>query len=1249
MREGLWGIVSGAELQPDEGELRVKFREKQEKALGTLILSVSPQLHYVLGNPLPACPNALWVTLERKFQRKTWANISEKRKKLHSLHMKEGESVEEHMRTLTELMDQLSVIDTPIKLEERSMYLIESLPPSMDTLVTAMSGSVDVPDWDTIAEKLRTEESKQRSRGADLKQEEEALLLKKLAKGRGKKGAIPGKHFHSGIKCYKCGKRGHYKSDCPQTDTPERYGGLMQEGSSGDEDEDLLLCHALAASPHLADMWVVDSGATSHMCKNKNLIKDYKDLHQVQVKVGDGGTLGAIGTGTVTLKVRLPSGESHTCKLQKVLHIPGLAFNLLSVPSLTEAGKSTVFHKTHCKVSEGTRTVARGSRSGGLYILDLDTDHAALASYETWHRRFAHLGSQNLQRLQTGKMVTGLEKMRKDETEVCKPCLAGRHAKNPFPTSSGRASHPLDLVHSDVCGKLGTKSLGGAEYFVSFIDSASHYAWTFPIQKKGDVFRIFQKWKARAETETGRKLKVLRTDGGGEYTSTEFGRYLEKAGVKHELTIPRTPEQNGVAERLNRTLMESVRSLLADSGLSKEFWGEALSTATYLRNLSPSRVIDNLTPAQAWTGRKPDVSNLRVFGCKAFAHVPAELRGKLDAKTHKCRMMGYARKSKAYRLFDEEKRKIFFSRNVVFQEETPREQPEETADVKLEETDESDKPDKESPVVAPGRPTRVTRKPDKYGEWANLIVQTCPSSYAEAMSQEDAKEWEEAMSREMGSLKKHQVWDLTSLPTGKKVVGNRWVYKRKLGPNGEVVRHKARLVAQGFTQQHGTDYDQTFSPVIRMESVRMMAAIATQRSMEIHQVDIATAFLNGILNEEVYMRQPRGFEIGNQDIVCKLKKSLYGLKQSPRCWNIALDTQLREMGFTQSKADPCIYLSDKEALHIGVYVDDILLTGDLSRIQEVKHQLGEQFEVKDLGKLNYFLGINVETAAEGKEMWMGQPTYVEQLLDAQKMSSCKAVGTPVDPGGHLTSATEEEETVTQQLYQSLIGSLLYLATCTRPDIAFAVGMLAKFSSKPTSRHWTAAKRVLRYLQGTRNYGIQFCQQEEPDCRGYSDADWAGDREDRRSTSGYIFQLCSGPISWRSKKQTTVALSTAEAEYVALSSAAQEAVWLRRLSTEMGSLPSSPTMILEDNQSAIAMSKNPQFHGRAKHIDIRHHFVRELVEEETIELMYCPTEDMVADLLTKGLSTARTKRMRELMGVHPRPTNEIEKNEVEEEY
>ena len=679
---------------------------------------------------------------------------------------------------------------------------------------------------------------------------------------------------------------------------------------------------------------------------------------------------------------------------------------------------------------------------------------------------------------------------------------------------------------------------------------------------------MFKEWQAEVENFTGRRVKTLRTDNGGEFTSKQFQAHLKACGVCHELTIPKTPEQNGVAERLNCTLVETTRAMLLDADLPHKFWAEAVSTAAYLRNRSPTTATD-VTPHEAWHGQKPRVQHLRVFGCTAYVHIPKDERGKLDSKTRKCSLLGYRSVQKGYRVFDHQNQKVLYSRNVKFDEQEVRSLPVEeppqhpltldSADEAAEEDSGDECGTREEPlpaaeVEAPLRRSTRERRPVNYYGFpqAHVAIHQETTTFEEAIGCEKKAKWSEAMNSEMESLKKNDVWDLTVLPPGKKAIGCKWVYKVKTNGDGSIERYKARLVARGFDQRFGSDYDETFCPVVRLESLRTLIALSTQRGLELHHVDVQTAFP---LPEEVYMKQPVGYEEGEKDLVCKLKKSLYGLKQSSRCWNTALDSHLRSMGFSQLQSDPCIYTTGGEnAFYIGVYVDDMILAGqDDAMMKSVKDKLSSKFDIQDMGKLSYFLGMSVVQNREEKKTWMGQPAYTEKLLTRMGMSDCRPVKTPMEPGIHLVKAAEDDEVLDQQSYQSLIGSLMYLATCTRPDIAFAVGTLARFSSKPNQVHWKAAKRVLRYLRGTTNFGIVFRGDDLAEPMAYSDADWAGDVGDRKSTSGYVFSIAGGPVSWRSRKQNTVALSTAEAEYVALSSAAQECVWIRRLSAELGIL------------------------------------------------------------------------------------------------
>jgi len=490
-----------------------------------------------------------------------------------------------------------------------------------------------------------------------------------------------------------------------------------------------------------------------------------------------------------------------------------------------------------------------------------------------------------------------------------------------------------------------------------------------------------------------------------------------------------------------------------------------------------------------------------------------------------------------------------------------------------------------------------------------------------------------AMEAEMKLLYSNKVWELTELPPGRMAIGSKWVYKRKQDADGNLERYKARLVAQGYNQKYGVDYDETTSPVVRFESIRTLIALAAKYGLHLHQLDISTAFLNGELKEDIYMKQPEGFQVkGKEHLVCKLKKSIYGLKQSPRCWNEALDKQLKNMKFKQSANDPCIYIlqSGEEVFIIAVYVDDIILCGkNQDRINEFIGMIGDKFDIRDMGTLKYFLGVKILYLDSGA-IWIGQPTYTRELLSKVSMEKSKPVATPVESGCKFVKSKDTDDIVYQEFYQSAVGQLLYLSTRTRPDIAYAVGNVARFSSKPSQQHWIAVKRIFRYLNGTINHGLLF--DNKSNVEGFSDADWAGNLDDRKSTSGYVFMMSGAAISWNSKKQSCVALSTAEAEYIALAKASQESVWLQRLLIDMGEKQKNAIIIHEDNQSAIAMAKNPSFHGRAKHIDMKYHYVRELVKDDKIELRYCETGNMIADMMTKGIAKTQFEKLRSMIGL-----------------
>ena len=1277
VRDGLWGIVSGTETVPDPGQERQKFLARRDRALATIVLAVDPSLLYLLGDPED--PVAVWKKLQNQFQKKTWANKLALRRRLHALVLKDGESVQDHVKTMTELFNELAIVGGAIEDEDQVVYLLASLPDSFNTLVTALEASEAVPQMEVVIERLLHTERKQKEKSSSDPSAEKAMTTKRQFKGRGPQ-------------CGYCKRYGHIQKNCYDRIKVEETKAKQETGKGKrfkSNKVGLVACHALGVQDSTDD-WIVDSGATCHICNSEALFDELEPLSKPQkVTLGDGRTLEAMGVGAVEVKLNLPDGKSRVGRLSEVLFVPTLAYNLLSVAKATEAGKMVKFGETQGHVIDDRgEVVAVASRNGSLYYLRCEplrseqvNSASLIANEELWHRRFGHLGERSLCKLKKDELVHGFNYDTSKKAEFCESCVSGKIHRSPFPKDGReRAKEPLGLIHSDVCGKINTKSLGHAEYFVSFVDDQTHYTWIYAIKHKHEVFQTFVEWKRVVEKSSGHRVKKLRTDNGGEYTSAEFESYLKKEGIEHQFTIPKTPEQNGVSERLNRTLVETIRCMLADSRLPHKFWAEALSTAAYLLNRSPTKALHNKTPFEAWFGKQPNVNHLRVFGCSAYVHIPKDERKKLDPKAKKCIFLGYGALRKGYRLYDRKTSRILHSRDVVFNElsrgydsegekqlievegfsEEPEEVPEQEARESVAEADgdphgvepngdetEEDPVSEEEepedvpvpvPVPVPRRSTRENQnqKPNYLGDWVFTAagLQKEPQTVEEAMGSAEKEWWKAAMQKEMESIYSNDVWDLVELPNNRRPVGCKWVFKRKTKANGSIERYKARLVARGFSQKQGLDYDETFSPVIRFESFRSLVAVAVQKGLKLHQLDITAAFLNGHLEEEVFMDQPEGFKVeGKEHLVCRLKQSLYGLKQSPRCWNSTLDAHLKSMGYVQSTSDPCIYTSTEgETSIIGVYVDDFVIATESSeRIEQVKAALSQKFDVKDLGSLHYFLGVQVKQDEKGT--WIGQPTFTESILQKYGMSDAKPVKTPVSVNSKLLNASEESELVDQSLYQSAVGSLLYLATRTRPDISFAVNNVARYCSKPTKSHWTAVKRIFRYLRGTTHHGLLYSKgSESHDLIGYSDADWGGDDNDYKSTTGYLFQIGGTAITWKSKKQSCVALSTAEAEYMALSSAAQEAIWIRELNADLWNCQSQPTLIYEDNQSAISMAKNPQFHGRSKHINIKYHFVREQVSNDKICLEYCPTENMIADILTKGIGPEKFERLRSLCGV-----------------
>lgn len=493
--------------------------------------------------------------------------------------------------------------------------------------------------------------------------------------------------------------------------------------------------------------------------------------------------------------------------------------------------------------------------------------------------------------------------------------------------------------------------------------------------------------------------------------------------------------------------------------------------------------------------------------------------------------------------------------------------------------------------------------------------------------------WKKAMDAELDAIRGNGTWEFAALPEGHRAIGLKWVYKVKRDPAGNVVKHKARLVAKGYSQRQGVDYDEVFAPVARMETVRLLLALAAHRGWSVHHMDVKSAFLNGDLQEEVYVHQPPGYvDDGNEHAVLRLRKALYGLRQAPRAWNAKLDASLVSLGFERSPLEHAVYRRNTSVstLLVGVYVDDLVITGSSDNdISAFKEEMQRLFAMSDLGLLSYYLGIEVVQNDDG--ITLCQSAYVAKILQAAGMASCNATHTPMENRLKLGKA-EPGAVLDATQYRSVVGSLRYLCN-TRPDITFAVGIVSRYLEAPAASHWAAVKQILRYISGTAAYGCYYKRGDgAPVLTGFSDSDYAGDIDDRRSTTGVVFFLGSSAITWTSQKQKVVALSSCEAEYVAAASAACQGVWLCNLLGELINDAPLSVKLRVDNMSAIALSKNPVHHDRSKHIDVRYHFLRDKIEEGKVVIDHVSTDGQLADILTKALGRVKFIEMRLKLGV-----------------
>lgn len=1404
--------VTGESVKPtlkmtDKGDNQAKldeWRKQDNRAKGIIHMNVNNSMLTVLGDEVKTMTaKDMWDRLATHCARKdTWTSVDLQRQ-LMSLRLKPDSpaSGEQHIATMTDIYNRLDNMGKKLPdwhKAETLLASVTSIDAQWDVFVTTQTASGELT-WDKVAGGIRAELTKQSVQQLDRERQQSSASGIAAYNARanndthsGQKGGESGKWF-----CTHCRKKGHVVDTCydlhPELKDQKRQRSYKAACVTVKDNTDAaLLCRN--SDKDSAGLWHVDSGAAKHLTGDKRWFKELYNCVPCTVTTADQGVLSCTQRGSVELSTR--HGKF---TVRNVLYVPGLTVNLLSVSVLVDTGYRVHFTKTGCTIrTSRNKLVIQAAALDNIYSVhvSLPLVYATLSatvsnkSAINWlvaHARLGHLNASSVQLLHDKRMAQGMviptEGSPSDITS-CDGCRQGKAHRLPFPKQANfRASRPLELVHSDICGPIQIDSEPNTKfYLLTFIDDYSRFLWiAITTNKNGETVMInFNRYKSWAEKYTGFEIKMLRTDGGGEFINAQFKQYMEWMNIDSQTTTPYSPAQNGVAERMNRTILDAARSMLHASGLPMSYWVYAVQTAVYVRNRCPTKALDGITPYQAWRGEKPNLSHLRVFGCRAHMHLGDNKRnGKLAARSIPVIFIGYSNEAKAWLVLDPKgkgKGKIHVTRDVTFEEsvagstllpasavvpagattsnssvavqvtaptDTERSVIVDTQHIVETESDSDSEDEAAEPVqpsvaaepagtdlidqnvqpasgshsqpnsasqpasepsapaeVAPSSPSvavvpsssaetmpspppdqaavssrsarkrarrkltpleRAQKELQSYNTLGNseaaegqerenhrayyaLAVNVGqsisePTSYKEAISSPHRVQWERAMQEELDSIKVNNTYVLVPLPAGRQAIGCKWVYKIKRHADGSIDRFKARLVAKGYSQLYGIDFTETFAPVVRYSSLRAILALAASGDYEVHQMDVKTAFLNGDLDEDIYMEQPDGFRADGEQAhwVWKLNKSLYGLKQAGRAWNKKMDAALVELGYKPCHSDSCVYVKrdDSGVFYILVYVDDLLLvTNDTTQLAAIKAALSKRFEMKDMGEAHFILGVQITRDRANRRLCLSQAEYVRSVLERFNMQDCNSAATPMATGVKLLKDDPADEPADNVPYASAVGALMYASLATRPDIAYAVTALCQFMSKPMNSHWLAVKRVFRYLQGTREHQLVYGWNggKEQPLYGYSDSDWGNDVNDRRSVTGWVYLLHDAAVNWQSCKQPTVALSSVEAEYMAATQATREAVWWRAFFTELGLPPTTATTVYSDSQGAIALGKNPEHHKRTKHIDIKHHYVREQVAAGTVTSPYISTDDMLADVLTKPLAAQRHIKLAEAMGV-----------------
>jgi hypothetical protein len=989
-------------------------------------------------------------------------------------------------------------------------------------------------------------------------------------------------------------------------------------------------------------LWYLDSGATSSMTWNKKNFINYVASVSTNETVtsASGHEMKIIGRGEVPLKISM-RGVDSTIILKHVLHVPDCSMQLLSVKALGSQGFITSFDKDKATICDSTGNILLIAESAGekfLYTitpvicsveraLGISTKNQKLTLLEA-HNLFGHLNHKSLIRTLKGRHTHGIKIKGSWEKFDCDSCHRAKSTVQPHDTEAERtAKYVGHIVCADLIDCRATQTIDDIKFISVIVDQYSYFTSVMPLREKDatSVLVHIKSFQAMLLSEGHKGIRIFRSDRGLEYNNTYLGDYAIDQHIRLELGVSREPRDNGFAERRIRTLIESAHSLLLSSGMAKRYWSLALEYATYIQNRSGRRSSQYRTPFQLFTNRIPNVGHAIEFGTKCWVHTATSSTQKFTPKAKAGTVVGFSTQSMGYRVLIDGK--VSISRNVTVSKND---------DKAIEQT--------VDPI-----PQRVAK-----AKAAEAISQRAMAACADELPPSEipipkgqlglhrtlkgplASYWRTAREKEIRKQLDLNVFEVCTLPEGSNAIRGHFIHSAKLNSSGQVKSLKARLVADGCGQLLGVDYHDTYAATPSPEIERLLLMYAASKDFEVHQIDVDNAYLHAPLDVPVYMQIPSGVTISHdKGEVLILKRALYGLKQAGRQWALHLKARLESCGWKQHHREECLFRRGRTEFLL-VYVDDILIIcPDVETVSSIKDELGELFPIKDLGEIREYLGVEVTRNREEKTFRLRQPGSIDAVIQ-RATQKFRVQSVPRSP--YVASIRKEEPATKEQhdWFRSVVGQLGHISRMTRPDIANATNLLGRKLSCPTQEDILLVHNVIGYLQGTREIYLELRGSEfqSIQIKTYADADWASDEVDRKSTTGFITFLGPAPIQWASRKQKAISKSTMDAEYMAISDAATETVYLKNQAESILEL-SIPAKIYCDNIAAENLAKGDTSPNtkRSKHIDIRYHVIRDYVADGKIEVDRVPTELNTADIFTKPLARPLFERHRDSLLVH----------------